>query len=225
MSTPEQDAIEYGRQYSAPSPVRAPDIERHTALARGADVQNRKNSIEARTNPHAKNFSRIIGIGTRATYGTLPANAGKLNESQPWIWYKPDALPTIELLRYVVPAGRVLYITSYKIFVTGSTPVTGGPGLTNVIPGEVFPISIFVDGSADPWNQNIATEPLGSENPVHIIAGGGQTVRITGTLIYPSAAFDTVYGRALIRGDMLIGNHNAVPYTALMRDKGNTHHE
>lgn len=221
MSTPEDTKLQLRAQYSSSAPVRAPDLRNHTRLAKQAKVQDFKNGIEARTNPNARSFSKVIGIGTEAVYSTLPANAGRLNESQSFTVHGENQV-NIQLLRYVVPAGRVLYINAYNAFIYGSSS-GGSGGISNVIPSTPFSLTISVDGSADPWNQNIQCQALGGEAPTLIIAGGGQVVRVLGTFDYSPGLY--VYGKMLIRGDMLIGNHNAVPYTALYPKDGDKNHE
>ena len=71
-----------------------------------------------------------------------------------------------------------------------------------------------MDGSPDPWTQNIVTQPIGGENPTHIIAGGNQIVAIDGVFDYAFGSFSAVKGSALIRGDILLQNDMAPLYTA-----------
>jgi len=226
MATREETIYENRKQRAMPRPIGSPDIRAQTRLSQNAGVQDKINSEKILSDPNHKTFSRKVGIGTRATYSTLPANAGRLNESQSFDVEVGDGtdLEKAQIFSYLVPAGRVLYITSYEFYITGAVPEVN-PGSTDIIPIGTVGISIAVDGSSDPWNQNIACPTLGGENPTHIIAGFGQRVTVYGDFSDIPGAYDNFYGVMLIRGDMLISNDNAVPYTALEVSNGKQNHE
>jgi hypothetical protein len=229
MSTREETIFENRKQRAMPRPIGAPDIRAQTRMSQHAQVQDKINSEKALTDPNHKTFSRKIGIGTRATYSTLPANSGKLNQANEFeaLGQEGDPMPSTPflLLDYVVPSGRVLYITSYDVYLTGGSPLDN-PGNTTIIPVGIVSLTIKVDGSADPWNQNIMCQSIGGENPTHIIAGAKQRVQMWAKFEGGGySGFDALYGIALIRGDMLIGNDNAAPYTALLKDDGKPNHE
>lgn len=81
MPTPEEAIFEYTRQRATPRQVVAPDLQIDNGLARVAaasDIENRTNAL---TNPNYKGNTPNIGIGTNATYNTLPANASRINYS------------------------------------------------------------------------------------------------------------------------------------------------
>lgn len=225
MATREETIFESRKQRSMPRPIGAPDIRQQTRLVQNAGIQDKINSEKALTDTNHKTFSRKVGIGTRATYSTLPANAGRLNESQSFTAITSDGgLERLKIFTYRVPAGRVLYITSYEFYLTGAVP-TANPGNTDIVPLGNVGITIAVDGSSDPWNQRIACPTLGGESPTHIIAGFGQVVNVFADLSAIPGAFDSFTGKMLIRGDMLISNDNAVPYTALEVSNGKQNHE
>lgn len=82
MSTREGTRIELSRQKAGAIPTIAPDIQIATELAASASAVDKAAREEVVFDPRLGKFKEKVDMGTRAVYGTLPANAKILNFSQ-----------------------------------------------------------------------------------------------------------------------------------------------
>lgn len=216
MPTREEMQRELRQQRASAAPTVSPDILGHTKLAKQARIQDARNKHEALTNPHHHNFSQVVDIGTDAVYSTLPANAAKLNETQEFT-IDGEATPDpqyVTVLTYEVPLGRVLYLKHVDLVFTWIDS-DGAVFASGVIPGALVHMTIKVNGSADLYNQQMLIDPLSNGIDCHIIAGAGQTVKIS-VRAGSNLTLGNLYGYCAITGDVLLGNNMPEPYTALL---------
>jgi hypothetical protein len=170
----------------------------------------------------------VVPIGTEPVYDTLPANAGKLNETQQFTVDATLIPPGVgiavnqSVFLLEVPQGRVLYTRDIRVNIIDSTTANDDEPPVQVsigIPPGLFSFSLVKNRGADVFNQSIEVEPLDNYNPIFLIGAPGDIVEVMVNFDYSDLIVVPNFVTFLVhlRGEYLTPNRAAVPYTALLK--------
>lgn len=139
-------------------------------------------------------------VGALPTFDVMPANSGIFTFSQDYDYDGIEApIPSpATVFSVLLPDG---YVSNVQWFRCNVIDVGGGEG----IPLDSFLISLYLDGAAEVFNQNISVSPLDGFFPCRIIGEGGQRVTITATFPY-AGDYTQIQVNTTLTGQMLVKN-------------------
>jgi len=157
-----------------------------------------------------------IQSGVMATYDTLPANGGRFSFGQlAQVGLSNDVAALV--FQTQVPAGRVLIARQFRVNIEDTFSIGSSVTDSLGIPTVPFTVSLFLNGNAEIFNQNIFVQAFDDYYPCALIAGPMDIVTIT--VNYDFSGLPTPPGNVIfithLNGDILLPNELPVQYTAL----------
>lgn len=143
-------------------------------------------------------------VGIMPVYSTLPANVGHFSFGQEST--SPANLANnFVCFRYVVPNGRVIQASSFRVNVVDTFDALG---VSTGVPINLLTLALFVNDVSEPYNQDIKAQPFDGAYPCTIVAAPLAIITIAVTYDYSAipAAIDSVLFKADLFGDMLFQN-------------------
>lgn len=144
-------------------------------------------------------------IGALPVFDVMPANAGRfVYQQETNVDYAEADLPVpLTVFDQVLPNG---YVTDVQYFRCNVIDVAIG-GTTDYlgIPPDAYTLTLYLNGAAEPFNQNISVYPLDGFYPCRIIGQGGQRVTITASFPW-YATYHSVKIITCITGQMIVKN-------------------
>lgn len=193
------------------------DLNEQYALERGDFLQSSGSIMPASLPSEAPQNTQTpkIPSGVTPTYPTLPANAGHFSYGQQATVSGATATNAI-VFTQIIPPGYVMYANNFSVTVE-DTSVFQTATVDLGVPLKAIQVTLFLNGQAALFNQNIFIQPFDGYYPCTIIGRGGDIVTIGVTYNYSAQPTppDTVYFTAHLNGDMLLPNELPIPYTAL----------
>lgn len=192
------------------------DLPQSLARERGELRQRRGAApLQLQSDSGANKSAPVVPAGVMPIYDTLPANGGRFAYGQTTaLGVESESTFFGIIFTQQVPQGRVLIAREFRVNIEGSLD---NDDVENGIPPYPFEVSLYVNGNAEVFTQQIQVQALDDYYPTSLIAGPGDVITIG---IY--AEFGGVSGDltilntiANLRGDMLIINEMSTPYTGL----------
>lgn len=163
-----------------------------------------------------------IQSGVMPCYDTLPANGGKFSFGQLLGVSGVVAQSNLVVFTQQVPAGRVLFARNFRVNIedTFSAPGPGSfppPTFSLGIPTIPYSVTLYVNGNAEVFNQQIFVQAMDDYYPCSLYAGPLDIVTIAVSFDFtalpsPPGVVEFI---THLNGDMLLPNELSTPYTGL----------
>lgn len=153
-----------------------------------------------------------IQSGVMPSYDVLPANAGRFNFGQQGnavVAHNTSSTYDAVVFTAVVPAGRVVLARKFRVNMDKTDTNSFS------IPPDPFQITLFVNGNAEIYNQQIFAQPFDDWYACQLIAGPLDIITISVKGEFGPSAIGTITFISHVSGDMLLPNELPIPYTAL----------
>ena len=182
------------------------DIQESSARNRFPNVPRTMENRGGNTNLPQQEKAQV---GILPNFSTLPANSGRFAFGQQ-LTFAGNNTTFTPVFTLTVPNGRVINAEQLRVNVIDTFD---GGGISLGVPASLLTVSLFVNNSSEPFNQNIIMQPFDNFYPCTVVAPAGAIITIKVSFDYSTIPTPptTVLFKSDLTGVMLLASSDIRP--------------